>query len=286
MIYRLTLIFMANFLFSACTTIAPIDSNIVLEDPQRFSHKDFDRVLYHFVNDEGRVNYSGLKAEPEQFERYYQKIATYSPDNNPTLFKNRSDQLAYSINAYNAAVIKTVLSYYPISSVEDVKPPLALFFLPDKAGFFLFQKPTFGQATTSLYYLENSVIRERFHDPRVHFALNCASGGCPKLPRYAFDGDQLDQQLDFEARKFFSETRNFKIDHDRKIIYLSSILDWYRDDFVVWFRENHPQQEASLINYVALHLDAKRSEFLRNQGTTYSLEFVPYDWGLNDQKES
>ena len=284
MIYRLVLIIALNLLLSACTTISPIDSRITPEQPQRFSHGNFDRVLNRFVNDEGQVDYSGLKAEPGQFEQYYQHIATYSPDSHPTLFKNPSDQLAYWINAYNAAVIKTVLVYYPIGSIEDVKPPLPLFFLPDKSGFFLFQKPTFGRTTTSLYYLENSVIRERFLEPRVHFALNCASLGCPKLPRYAFDGDQLDQQLDFEARKFFSETRNFKIDHDRKTIYLSSILDWYHDDFIAWYSKHYPQQEATLINYIALYLDDEQADFLHHHGSAYSLEFVPYDWALNDQK--
>jgi len=284
MTYRHINLIVLNLLFSACTTIPPIDSNIAPAQPQRFSHKNFDQVLRHFVNDQGRVDYSGLKADPDQFENYYQQIAIYSPDNSPASFKHQSDRLAYWINAYNAAVIKTVLSYYPISSIEDVKPPLALFFLPDKTGFFVFQKPSFGRTTTSLYYLENSVIRERFAEPRVHFALNCASRGCPKLPRYAFNGDELDRQLDREARIFFAESRNFRIDPATKTIYLSSILDWYRDDFVDWYREHYPEQEATLLQYVALYLEPERARNLRENSSTFGVEFVPYDWGLNDQK--
>ena len=278
-------IVMLTVLLSACTTIPPARPGPVSAHPQQFSHSDFDGVLKQFVNRNGRVDYSGLKAKPGQFERYYQQVAAYSPDNSPALFATPSDRLAYWINAYNAAVIKTVLNYYPIDSIEDVKPPLPLFFLPDKAGFFLFQKPVFGQATSSLYYLENSVIRDRFMEPRIHFALNCASHGCPQLPRYAFDGDELDQQLDHETRKFFAEKRNFTIDHAQKTIYLSSILDWYRDDFIAWVREYDPQQEATLINYIALYLNDEQAQFVRTQGSAYALEFVPYDWRLNGQNQ-
>ncbi len=284
MSHRIFFIILSTLTLSACTTIRPIDSSIAPAQSQRFSHEDFDRVLHRFVNDNGRVDYTGLKADSEQFERYYQQVALYSPDNSSSSFKHESDRLAYWINAYNAAVIKTVLSYYPISSIEQVKPPLALFFLPDKTGFFVFQKPSFGRSTTSLYYLENSVIRKRFAEPRVHFALNCASRGCPKLPRYAFNGDQLQQQLDFEARKFFSESRNFKIDHETQTVYLSSILDWYHDDFVDWHQAQYPEQEASLLKYVALYVKPEQASFLRGKGAAYGIEFLPYDWGLNDQK--
>lgn len=279
---RLTLISVLLFAISACTTIKPIDVSIP-EQPQRFSHADFDEVLSQFVDDHGKLNYRKLKAQPEQFEHYYQQIASHSPDSTPAAFKHQADQLAYWINAYNAAVIKTVLSYYPINSIENVKPPWPLFFLPDKTGFFLFQKPVFGQATASLYYLENSVIRERFQEPRVHFALNCASLGCPELPRYAFNGDNLHQQLEFEARKFFSASRNLKIDHKNKTIFVSSILEWYKDDFVNWYQKQHPGQKANLINYIALYAGKEQSDFLMHHGQNYELEFTPYDWSLNDQ---
>jgi len=285
MTFRILLIILINFVLSACTTIPPLNNSVITKHPERFSHQDFDEVLSQHVNQDGKVDYSRLQKQPEQFERYYQQIANFSPDSHPASFRNESDQLAYWINAYNAAVIKTVLSYYPINSIEDVKPPLALFFLPDKTGFFLFQKPTFGKISTSLYYLENSVIRERFLDPRVHFALNCASLGCPKLPSYAFIGDKLNQQLDFETKKFFSEKRNFMINHKQKTIFLSSILKWYEEDFTNWYEQRYPEQEGSLIKYIALYVDEDQADFLFNQSQDYSLEFVPYDWGLNDQKE-
>ncbi len=281
--YHLLIVITLNLLVSACTTIKPIQTGNIPQQAQHFSHQDFDQVLNQNVNDEGRIDYRSLQARPEQFERYYQKIAAISPDSSPASFNGEADRLAYWINAYNAAVIKTVLTYYPISSIEDVKPPIPLFFLPDKTGFFLFQKPTFGGVTTSLYYLENSVIRDRFPEPRVHFALNCASGGCPKLPRYAFVGDKLDDQLDDEARKFFAETRNFRIDHAHKTVFLSSILDWYHDDFTDWYQRQYPDRNATLINYVSLYVDQDKRMQLQENATDYEVQFTPYDWQLNDQ---
>ncbi len=280
--WRLILIVGILLAVSACTTIQPINLDLA-EQQQHFSHADFDAVLNQFVNEEGKVDYRKLKSQPEQFERYYQQIASYSPDNTPDAFNSKAARLAYWINAYNASVIKTVLSYYPITSVEDVKPPVALSFLPDKTGFFLFQKPIIGQTTVSLYSLENSVIRDRFQEPRIHFALNCASLSCPKLPRYAFDGDNLEQQLEFETKKFFAEPRNFRIDHNLKTIFVSSILDWYEDDFTDWYHQHYPEQEANLLNYIALYVGKDQSNFLKQDNHEFVLKFTPYDWGLNDQ---
>ncbi len=166
----------------------------------------------------------------------------------------------------------------------DVKPPAPLFFLPDKAGFFVLQRPIFGGTSTSLYHLENGVIRGRFSEPRIHFALNCASLGCPRLPREAFDGNTLEKQLDRETRKFFSEPRNFRVDLAGNRVYLSAILDWYRDDFIDWLAARYPDKEPDLLEYVALYLDHHDKMQLQRLSVGFSVEFVPYDWALNDRQ--
>ncbi len=267
---------------SGCTTISPSFKQPIVSRPDVFSHERFDRALHRTVDDRGRVDYKALKDQPDNIA-YYQLISRYSPDSHPELFSSEQDRLAYWINAYNAAVIKIVLTYYPITGIEEVTPPLPFFFLPDKTEFFISQRPTFGTETTSLYYLENSVIRERFSEPRVHFALNCASLGCPRLPNSAFTGDQLHSQLEHEARRFFAEERNLRIDSELKIIYMSSIMDWYRDDFTHWYQGQYPEADASLIDYVALYLPEEKAEQLKANASNYSVEFIPYDWNLNDQ---
>lgn len=242
--------------------------------PATFSHAALDRVVERFVDDEGRVDYGALKRDPRDLENYYRLVATYGPHSHPRLFPTERDELAYWINAYNAAVIKTVLTYYPIDGVASVS-------LFGKVGFFLFQRPQFGGRRTSLYELEHGVIRKRFADPRLHFALNCASRGCPRLPREAFTAEQLDAQLDREARRFFAEARNLRIDHERRAVYLSSIMDWYEDDFTSWYRARFGHR-GTLLDYARLYVRRERAAEL-SQATRYDVRFVPYDWRLNDQ---
>ncbi|MGH8556626.1 MAG: DUF547 domain-containing protein, partial [Methylococcales bacterium] len=285
-VIKFTFLIWALLALPACTTINPQSRSTEITDaaPGKFSHRVFDEVLEQVVDARGLVDYRALKKNPDRFEQYYGSISLYSPDSHPQLFATEPERLAYWINAYNAAVIKIVLQTYPIASVADVTPPFPLFFLPDKTGFFFFQRPVFGGVSTSLYYLESNVIRERFNEPRIHFALNCASLGCPRLPRVAFEGKDLDRQLDHESRKFFSEPRNFRVDIPARRVYLSSILDWYRDDFVDWYADRFQDREPTLLKFVALYLDEGKKAQLSALPPDFSIEFVPYDWGLNEQK--
>lgn len=244
--------------------------------PGAFSHERLDRVLARYVNEQGRVDYAALSLDRDDLESYFLLLERYSPDSNPELFPTESSRLAYWINAYNAATITIVLHYYPIDSVLDVKKPTFALFLPRTAGFFYFQKVRLGGEATSLYHLENNIIRKRFDEPRVHFALNCASSSCPELPRRAFTVDNLDNELEREARRFLSQSRNLRIDHEAQTIFLSEIFDWYRDDFV-----SSPSE--GLLDYIALHVDADTAGDLLKAAETYSVSFVPYDWTLNDQ---
>jgi len=279
----LMLLFLGFFVFG-CTKIQPVIKGKQPLDPNIFPNERFDRVLQKYVNERGLVDYTALRKDPEDLEAYYYLVTAYSPDSHPDLFPSEKHKLAYWINAYNAGAIKTVMTYYPINSVLDVKQPEIFFFLSDKSGFFFFQRLTFGGKSTSLYYLENQVIRKRFKDPRIHFAVNCASIGCPRLPRRSFSGEALDQQLDNEARFFLTKERNFKINHDEKVIFLSSIFKWYEKDFTSWYTAKYPGRESSLLSYIELYLTPEKIEELKKNGNGYSLRFAPYDWRLNDQK--
>ena len=282
--YHIFALLFSGILIAGCTTIQPMIEDKPPIVPSTFSNQRFDRLLRNHVNGNGLVNYSALREDSKDLEEYYYLITTYSPDSHPDLFPSENHKLAYWINAYNAGAIKTVLTYYPINSVLDVKQPGIFFFLSDKSGFFFFQRLTFGGKSTSLYYLENQIIRNRFKDPRIHFVVNCASLGCPRLPRRSFSGEALDQQLDKETRFFLTEERNFKIDHDEKVIYLSSIFKWYEKDFTSWMAVKYPERESSLLSYIELYLTPEKLEELRKINNSYSLRFITYDWQLNDQK--
>lgn len=264
---------------AGCTTIPPaVPAAALGPPPATFSNAALDVVLRTYVDERGLVDYAGLQARPQALERFYDQVAAYSPDATPALFPSRDHALAYWLNAYNAAVLRTVLAHYPIASVGDV-----VWWVPGKAGFFLLQRLTFGGVTTNLYDLEHTVVRGRFHDPRVHFALNCASRGCPRLPRHAFDGARLDAQLDAETRRFVAEPRNLRVDHATRTVHLSSIFKWYEADFLDW-PPLAGRPGATLLDYVALYATPEQAADLR-RAAGYAIEFVPYDWRLNDQAQ-
>lgn len=267
----------------ACTAIEPARvSPASLETGERVTHADLDEVLRRFVDESGRVDYLGLLRDPGRLERYYLFLTRESPESAPARYPTSADQLAYWINAYNASVLLAVIRNYPIASVTDVEAPFPLHYVDDKIGFFFLQRVTLGGETTNLHALENSTIRARYPEPRVHFALNCASVGCPRLPRSAFTGPGLDEQLDRETRRFFAEPRNLRFDHDAGIVYTSAILGWYESDFTEWLARTHPGSPATLLDYISLYAPPEQEGALaRARDEGYAMEFLAYDWSLN-----
>jgi len=275
----------ALMLASACTAVQPPRvAPPSLETTPDVAHADLDAVHRRFVDVNGRVDYHGLQRDPGRLDRYYLWMTRESPDSNPDRFPTTNDELAYWINAYNAAVLYTVVEYYPITSVTDVSAPFPLHLINDKIGFFFLQQVQIGGESTNLYDLENSLIRPRYEDPRVHFALNCASIGCPRLPQEAFAAARLDEQLERETFAFFAESRNLRFDHDEKKVYVSSILDWYESDFTEWLEKNHPDQPPTLLTYVSMYgPKIHNAALMRARQENYEVDFIEYDWGLNDQ---
>jgi hypothetical protein len=239
-----------------------------------FRHDRFDAVLRRVVDDDGRVDYPALVADRADLDAYVAELAATSPQRDVARFPTPDDRLAYWLNAYNASVLALVVERYPIASVKDVFPPLV--------GFFYLQRVTLGGERMSLRTLENDVVRARFHEPRVHFALNCASRGCPRLPTRAFTGPGLQAELEREARRFVAEARNVDVDEARRTVRLSSIFTWYEDDFTDWMRARHPTEPATLVGYVRRLADAQKQAAL-DACSGCSVEFVPYDWALNDR---
>jgi hypothetical protein len=248
-----------------------------------FDHADFDSFLRRHVDSRGRVDYAAAVNDRADLSRYLARIALESPDSMPERFPTEADRLAYWINGYNAWVLQAVLDRYPIASVRDVRPPWVLFFLPRLSGFFVLQKVTLGGEAMSLYALENSLIRVRFHDPRVHFALNCASESCPRLPARAFQAAGLNETLDLEAHRFVADERNARIDPVRGVVHLSSIFDWYKEDFLGFMKRSRPDESASLLGYVSAYLDPEGARALAACGDC-RIEFIAYDWALNDHR--
>lgn len=246
-----------------------------------FDHNALEQLLERFVTPDGKVHYQAWHedaAARQQLDSYLAAVARYSPENDADRFPSRADRLAYWLNAYNACVIKGVLSHWPIGSVHDVRAPLEL---KTGMGFFWRLRFVFGGREINLYDLENKVIRARFSDPRVHFVLNCASEGCPVLRPDLPTGAELEPYLEKAAQDFLGERGNVTIDHAAKTLTLSAIFQWYEEEFLADLaRRGIPASQRSLRTWLLLFADGDRKAQL-HRAADYKVRFASYDWELN-----
>ena len=237
-----------------------------------FDHSPLDVVLSSFVNENGLVNYAGLQKDRTNLSFYMDSIANVSPESHPKRFSSPTEQLAYWINAYNASVLTGITDAYPVSSVKDIR----LF-----NGFFNRQKWTVGGQELTLNNIENDIIRTQFNDPRVHFVLNCGAMSCPPLENRAFTGRSLEKRLEKALKRFISNEHFFTLSGNQ--LYLSKIIDWYRNDFATKNRftnPNNPDMDP-LISYFIPYVSQPVEDRLRSP--TLKVQFHEYDWSLNSQ---
>ncbi len=236
---------------AACATLLQVPSSAgrASDDPQAA----WDRVLRGHVLDDGGIDFVGIRRDPEDLEAFVAWVATHGPRATPELFPTEAARLAYYLNAYNA------LAMYQVVTTPH-RPE-------QRVRFFLLTTVVLDGQRTSLYRLENAVIRP-LGDPRVHFALNCMVRGCPRLPREPFDPSRLNAQLEREARRFLNEPRNIQVDPPVGVVRVSSILRFYREDFLA--------KAPSLVAYANRY----RTEPIPED---YAVRFIPYDWILHQR---
>lgn len=211
------------------------------------------RVLERYVNERGQVDFAGLARDPEPLDRYVAYVASVDPARSEA-FDEASARLAHYINAYNA------MSMYAVIERGIPRTNAGLRKIP----FFFLRRYQIAGMSQSLARYEK-MIRE-LGDPRVHFALNCMSVGCPRLPRTPFRGDQLDAELERAAEAFFADAQKCRVDRERRVVFLSEILKFYRPEF--------EQAAGSLVAFVNRYLEPDVPD-------DYSVEFIPYDWTFN-----
>jgi hypothetical protein len=259
-----------------------IDAPVVAGFPEQgFSHDALEELLREYVTPAGQVDYDrwhGTADSVSQLDGYLSAVSKYSPDKTPDRFPERNDALAYWMYGYNAYVIKAVLDRWPLSSVTDVKAPIEVI---KGMGFFYQLRFSFGGDYLSLLVVENDKIRARYKDARIHFVLNCASESCPVARPELPTGDALEELMTRAAGDFVNDPDNVSVDHEGRIVFLSSIFKWYKKDFINDLRAKGLPANRGLVDYVAtLATGTLQSDLARAQD--YSIEFRDYDWGLNE----
>ncbi len=249
-------------LYLAACAAVPAPPIVEIPAPGAFPHRRWTVVLERFVDDAGRVDYKGLQQDRIGIDGYTARIAAISPESHPELFPSRADQLAYWINAYNALAITGVIDRPGLQSVNASKIVLTDF-------FYLTRYPVGGKKY-ALATIENSIVRPGFNDPRTHFALNCDSVGCPRLPREAFEPARLDAQLDQYSREFVTDPAKVRVEDvpgKGRTIMISQIFEWYAGDFT---------GSGGPVGFINLHGG--------DVPTDLPVGYIPYDWSLIAQE--
>ena len=226
------------------------------------------------------VNYSAWQRDSHQLRQYADSLAEVTRDDYETWDESR--QLAFLINAYNAHTVLLILQHYPdLSSIRDIG---GWFSSPwsEKVANLLGEQRTLDEIEHGMIRGQDDTLREEgfdgFSEPRIHFAVNCASRGCPPLRNEAYTADKLDIQLENQTRQFLSN-RNQNYFRGRTL-YLSSIFKWYKEDFTRGWNDTN-SLEAFLLHYAdALNLDAAEQPAL--QEGKVDIKYNDYNWSLND----
>ena len=248
-----------------------------------------DTVLVRFVQD-GRVDYAALKVGRATLDEYVAQVAAVTVEE----FEGwqTADQIAYLINAYNAYALETIIDHYPIKGSGFFKKLThpKRFSFPDNSirnidGVFDGIPHQVAGRELTLDGIEHGMLRERYNEPRIHFALVCAAVSCPPLREEAYRGDRLDEQLDDQAHQFLNDPRLNRFEIERGQVRLSKIFDWFGDDFRQFARSDVGYRGDEKINgvltFASPYLIGRVVEFLDSGG--YGVDFLSYDWTLNDQ---
>ncbi len=184
---------------------------------------------------------------------------------------SRKQQLAYWINVYNVNSVATVVAGYPVASIRDISSdPIR------RLNVFSKERIPFGGALLSLDNVENDKIRSVFHDPRIHFAINCAAKSCPPIRTEAYVGERVDAQLDDQVRKFLSTARYGK-KGDTLVLHVTKIVDWFGKDFDEW--------GGGKVPFIRRYVAPDKQKLIDAAHGNVELEFDDYDWVLNDWKK-
>lgn len=234
-------------------------------DPQQqidHSHAAFTAILKKHVKGE-LVDYASLKRNAAPLNAYLDTLAAVPQSAFNKWDKNQ--QMAFLINIYNAATLKLIIDHYPIKSIKDIG---SAFKGPWKQEVVR----VFGK-TETLDHIEHDLLRPKYKDPRVHFAVNCASIGCPSLRAEAFQASKLDAQLDEQGRIFLRDTSKNRLDTKNKTLYLSEIFDWFKSDFTA--------KSGTVEKFVSTYVTDADRKVIQQGGLT--IKNTKYDWNLNKQ---
>ncbi|MCG8326848.1 MAG: DUF547 domain-containing protein [Chitinophagales bacterium] len=232
--------------------------NEVQSDSKPVTHEIWDSLLQEHVNEQGWVDYSGFVQDSNRLNQYLDILNESHPNEKHW---SREERLAYWINAYNAYTVKLIVDHYPTKSIRDIKNGIPFVNSVWDIKFIEIEGQKYD-----LNNIEHGIIRSRFDEPRIHFAVNCASISCPNLANYAYTPEKLDAQLTQAAKAFITDESKNKLSKDK--VQLSKIFSWYRGDF--------KEDGKNIIDYINQYAPIEIEKRAK-------IEYLDYNWGVNGQ---
>jgi hypothetical protein len=215
----------------------------------------FSKLLKKYVRN-GKVNYAGFKTEEAKLDQYLKILESVDPGK-----LSRNEQFAFYVNTYNAWTIKLILSEYPgVTSIKDLGSLLK--------GPWKKEIVRIDGGVISLDHVEHEILRPRFKDPRVHFAINCAAKSCPPLRSEPFSGHILGRQLNDSTRSFINDPKSFRLEDDE--LFVSRIFKWFSEDF-----------NEDIIGFFLKYASGSLKKKLEANSDRIKVKYLPYDWSLN-----
>jgi hypothetical protein len=216
------------------------------------SHELWNTFLKKYVTSDGHVNYQAIIKNKTELNKYMTLLKNSHPNDKWT----ENERKAYWINAYNAFTIKLIIDNYPIKSIKDISGALKS---PWDINFITIENQIY-----SLADIEHKILRKEFNDPRIHFAINCASVSCPRLLNEAFLAENLDQQLNKTAEGFVNDSSRNKISAGSAEV--SSIFNWFSEDFT---------KKGTIVDFLNLYSKIKIKAKTK-------VKYLDYNWNLNE----
>jgi hypothetical protein len=238
-----------------------------------FSYDIYDRLVRTYVDERGLVDYAGLKQQLDALREFVDQLAAASPESAPDAFATDDDRKRYYLTAYNALVLYFAAEAYPSKHA-----------LWSRLGFFKDKDIVLGGRKLTLEELEHGIIRKKFLDPRIHFALNCGAASCPPLKARAIADGATETELEDATRTFINDPSNVRFDAKDGVLHLSKIFEWYEDDFLRYLTVNRGVERPHIAEYIRLYLDGPDATALAHvDPKSLRVEYLSYDKSLNEQ---
>ncbi len=229
------------------------------------SHQAWDELLRRYVDADGFVDYTGWKQSSDDIRRLDEYLAALSRADEARKTTS-AERLAYWINAYNAVTVRGILREYPTTSIQNHVARVWGY------NFWRDLKLIVGERRYSLGEIEHSILRQ-MNEPRIHFAIVCASRGCPRLLNEAYSAERLEDQLSRNTLAFFADSTKCSADAVQNELHLSLILNWFATDFGA----STPAVLQRIVNWLPEPARAVA------QSKSVRVKYLDYDWNLNDQ---